>query len=733
MGKVITISNRLPVTVAKKDADLDFQPSVGGLATGLAAFYESRPSAWVGWPGIAPPKINDTDKGIIEKRLAEDNCYPVFLSRYEVENYYHGFANKTIWPLFHYFPLYSARRKGYWTAYKRVNEKFCDVVVELAEAGDVIWIHDYHLMLLPTLVRERVPGATVGFFLHIPFPAFDVFRLSPWRDEILRGLLGADLLGFHTYGYVSHFLDSVRRVLGYENTWGQMYVANRVVKADVFPMGIDYERFAVAAGSTEVRGEAARIRKRAGNRKIILSVDRLDYTKGIVERLEAYEYFLAKNPEYRGEVTLIMITVPSRTAVGTYAELKKHVDELVGRIEGKYGAVGWNPVWYLYRVLPFRTLVSYYVAADVALVTPLRDGMNLVAKEFVAAKPDKEGVLILSDMAGAVEELGEALVVNPYDTEDVASAIREAIELSPEDRADRAALMQRRLRRYDVTAWARAFFKELKSLKGVQRALATRRVAGSSEKELTAEYRKARRRLLLLDYDGTLVLFTGRPEHAQPDNELRRLLRTLADKRGTEVAVISGRDRETLSAWLGDLDIHLVAEHGAWLREQGGEWGSIGARAEDWKREMMAVLERYADRTPGSFIEEKDYSLAMHYRKADPDLAAARMGELKGDLHNLTANLNLNILEGDKVIEVRDVGVNKGSAALWLVKRFAPDFVLAVGDDHTDEDVFGALPDSAYTIKVGLGPSQAKYNLDSVPTVRSLLKKLTRQRSAQLG
>ena len=726
MSKLLTISNRLPVTVAKKDERLEFQPSVGGLATGLASFYESRRSAWVGWPGIAPPKINEADKKKITRRLAEKHCHPVFLSRYEVENYYHGFANKTIWPLFHYFPLYSVRRKAYWTAYERVNEKFCDVVTEIAEPGDVIWVHDYHLMLLPTLIRERMPDATIGFFLHIPFPAFDVFRLLPWREEILRGLLGADLVGFHTYGYVCHFLDSVRRLLGYENTWGQMYVENRVLKADVFPMGIDYERFAAAAASPEVQSEAARIRKRVGDCKIILSVDRLDYTKGIVERLEAFELFLAKNPKYRDEVTLIMITVPSRTAVGTYAELKRRVDELVGRIEGKYGAVGWNPVWYLYRSLPFRTLVSYYVAADIALITPLRDGMNLVAKEFVAAKADGKGALILSDMAGAVEELGEAIVVNPYDKEAVAAAIRDALELPQKDRTERNALMQKRIRRYDVTAWARAFLKELKSVKGVQRGLATSRVAGSSEKELIGEYQKARRRLLLLDYDGTLVLFAGRPEYAQPDNELRRLLGYLTGKPGNEVVIISGRDRDTLSDWFGDMNISLVAEHGAWVRERGGEWESLGAQAEDWKQEMMPVLERYADRTPGSFIEEKDYSLAMHYRKADPELATARMGELKGDLYNLTANLNLNILEGDKVIEVRGAGVNKGSAALRFVRRLVPDFILALGDDYTDEDVFAALLDSAYTIKVGLGPSQAKFNLDSVPAVRSLLKKLAR-------
>jgi trehalose 6-phosphate synthase/phosphatase len=724
MSKLLTISNRLPVTVVKKDGELKFQPSVGGLATGLASFYASQPSAWIGWPGITAPKINATDRQSIIQRLAEANCHPIFLSDYEIENFYHGFSNKTIWPLFHYFPLYSVRRTAYWAAYERVNEKFCNLTVEIAKPGDVIWIHDYHLMLLPQMIRRRLPDASIGFFLHIPFPAFDVFRLLPWRKELLEGLLSADLVGFHTYGYVSHFLNSVRRLLGYENRWGQINVGNRVAKADIFPMGIDYEHFANAATSPEVQREASRIRKRVGDRKIILSVDRLDYTKGIVERLEAYELFLARNPKYRGKVTLVMVTVPSRTAVGTYAVLKQHVDELVGRIVGKYGAVGWNPVWYLYRSLPFQSLVSYYVAADVALVTPLRDGMNLVAKEYVATRAEGTGVLILSEMAGAVEEMGEAIVVNPYDRDNVAEAIRNALEMPQKMQVEQNRLMQKRLRHYNVTAWARSFVKELEEVKCVQRDLSTRSIAGNIEKQLLARYRRAQHRLLLLDYDGTMVPFADRPEYAQPDGELLDILRRLAGKRKTEVVVISGRDREVLDSWLGELDINLIAEHGAWIKRRRGKWEASVLRAEDWKRDMLPILERYVDRTPGSFIEEKDYSLVMHFRKVDPELAAIRMGEIKGDLHYLTANLNLDILEGNKVIEVRDATINKGSAALQFVNQIKPDFLLALGDDQTDEDVFKVLDDSAYTIKVGISPSQAKYNLPAVGAVRSLLKRL---------
>jgi trehalose 6-phosphate synthase/phosphatase len=726
MGKLITISNRLPFSFGKKNGRLSLESSAGGLATGLRSFYKSRPSAWIGWPGLSASKLTPEDEKQIVKNLAVESCRPVFLTSYELEQYYHGFANKIIWPLFHYFPLYADYRKNFWTVYKRVNEKFCQATLEVAEPGDEIWVHDYHLLLLPALIKERLPQASVGFFLHIPFPSFEIFRLLPWREEILRGMLGADLVGFHTFRYAHHFLDSIRHLLRYDHLNWLVNTGSRLVKVEAFPMGIDYERFHSVVSAPEVQGEIGRVRKRLTGRKIILSVDRLDYTKGIPERLEAFELFLDKNPEFREKVTLIMVAVPSRTAVETYARLKRRVDELVGRINGRYGTIGWMPIWYLYRFIPMKTLAAYYHSADVALITPLRDGMNLIAKEYVASQTDQLGVLILSEMTGSAKELGDAILVNPNNHEEVAEAIAQALRMPEEEQRSRMENMQKRLSRFTVLRWADEFMNELQKIGKIQEELAERKLDESTAGKMVGEFRRAKRALVFMDYDGTLVPFADRPEQAVPGEELKRLLRSMSRKANTTLVVISGRSRKTLEAWLGDLDIGLIVEHGAWIREKGRDWSLLEPAQDAWKKGVKEVLLQYVDRTPGASLEEKDFSLALHYRNVDAEVAPLRMREVKEDLLTIASELNLEVLEGEKVLEVRNPGVNKGRAALRLISGSDWDFILAIGDDRTDEDLFSALPDSAYSIKVGVGPTRARYNLDNVAAVRNLLKYLMR-------
>ncbi|MHA1606799.1 MAG: bifunctional alpha,alpha-trehalose-phosphate synthase (UDP-forming)/trehalose-phosphatase [Candidatus Freyarchaeota archaeon] len=728
MGRLLLVSNRLPVTVVKRGGKVKFQASAGGLATGLSSFYRSHRGLWVGWPGITLKKLKREEREKVEEKLSSDGYHPVFLSQHEIENYYHGFCNKTIWPLFHYFTQYTVYDKAFWTAYKHINEVFCDKVLEVAREDDIIWVHDYHLMLLPMLLRKKMFNATIGFFLHIPFPSFEIFRLLPWHKEILEGLLGADLIGFHTYDYVRHFLDSISRLLGYEHTLGQITVDNRIVKTDVFPMGIDYNRFAEAGKNPEVRREIEKIRKKVGNYKVVLSIDRLDYTKGIPQRLEAFDLFLEENPEYREKVTLVLVAVPSRTGVEHYKELKRQVDELIGKINGKHGTIGWMPIWYLYRFLPFNTLVAMYNVADIALITPLRDGMNLIAKEFIATKTDGRGVLILSEMAGAAKELGEAIIVNPNDKEDVARALKDAITMPEEEQVERNRVMQRRLQRYDIMRWASDFIDRLSQVKKAQRELCARRLTSKDRKKLLHDYSRAGRRLILLDYDGTLVPFAEKPERAKPDEELIAILEELTQDVRNEVVIVSGRDRNMLGKWFDRFDVGLIAEHGVWVKEAGGSWETIEPLRNDWKDEVRPLLELYVDRTPGSFIEEKEFSLVWHYRRADPELGLMRARELKDDLLHLTANLNLGILEGNKVIEVKNAGINKGRAVLHWLSMEKWDFILAAGDDWTDEDVFSVLPESAYSIKVGLSPSQARFNVPSLADVRSLLRELAGQR-----
>jgi trehalose 6-phosphate synthase/phosphatase len=728
MQKLIIVSNRLPLSVTKDVDGLHFSESIGGLTTGLSSFFENNESLWIGWPGLTSDEITGDERQQIEDRLSEADYLPVFMTEEQMQNFYYGFCNKTIWPLFHYFHLYTSFDDIYWQSYQEVNTLFADAIAEVAEAGDTIWIQDYHFLLLPQMVRQRVPDASIGFFLHIPFPSYELFRLLPWRVELLEGLMGADLNGFHSFGYAQHFLDSARRILGHHDKLGVIQAGDRLVKADAFPMGIDYRRFADAGSIAEVKTEVEKLRAEVTDRQVIFSVDRLDYTKGIPERLIAYDHFLTQYPQYRGKVTLIQVTAPSRTGVDQYQQLKKQVDELVGDINGRHADLGWVPVWYLYQSQDFHALRALYEIADVALLTPLRDGMNLVAKEYIASKTDGRGVLVLSEMTGAASELVEALIVNPHDKQQIAEALDTALSMSVDEQARRNRAMQDRLARYDISRWAQDFMEDLAALYKPQLPLSIHPIDEQIETDLVNDYAQAERRLILLDYDGTLVSFASRPEDAVPDEALYTLLTDLAADKRNEVVLVSGRSREDLDRWLGHLDLNLVAEHGVWLRNHEREWQTIDPMENQWKEGIRPTIERFVDRTPGSLIEEKTFALAWHYRRVNSELATVRALELKETLLQLTANLNLAVLDGDKVIEVKNAGVNKGRAATRWLAQEEWGFILALGDDWTDEDTFAVLPESAYSIRVRFNPSVARFNIESSEEVRTLLTKLIGQK-----
>jgi len=727
MQRLLIVSNRLPITIQERKGELHIEPSVGGLATGLGSWYKSSDSIWIGWAGIGRKKIKK-EKDIMAKLLSE-HCYPVPLSEHDVEAYYHGFCNRTIWPLFHYFPIYAEYSQDFWRAYERVNAAFANVVAGIARPNDIIWIHDYQLMLLPKLLRERLPKATVGFFLHIPFPSFEIFRLLPWRNQILEGLLGADLAGFHTYEYTGHFLDSVHHLLGYEVAMGQITMADRIMRTDTFPMGINYARYSSLTQDLKVQAERKRVRKKLGDCQVILSVDRLDYTKGIPQRLEAFSVFLDRNPKFKRKVSLVLVVVPSRTRMEHYMQLKKQLDGLVGEINGKHGTIGWMPVWYLYRSLPFYSLAALYSLADVALVTPLRDGMNLVAKEYTTAQTDGKGVLILSETAGAAQELGEAIIINANNQEEITQALSKALEMPEQEQIERNRIMQERLRRYDVVRWANEFVDKLLYTKKLQREMEEKALPYDMQRKLASDFQESDKALLLLDYDGTLIPFSPRPAEAMPGAKLLRLLEKLTRNPRTEVVLISGRDKDTLESWFGGLNVGLVAEHGVWIKEKGRGWETIETLTNEWKGEVYSILESWVDRTPGSFIEEKEFSLVWHYRKANPKLGDLRARELINNISNITANLNLQVLEGSKVVEVKNAGINKGRTALRYLSRERWDFILALGDDWTDEDTFKVLPSTAWSIKVGFGASAARFSLSSPSKATSLLRKLAGQRT----
>ncbi|WP_397303472.1 bifunctional alpha,alpha-trehalose-phosphate synthase (UDP-forming)/trehalose-phosphatase [Nonlabens ulvanivorans] len=731
MLKTLIVSNRLPLQLNIENGKVSSSPSVGGLATGLKSVHKESNGIWIGWNGLIQEDVDSQLESAVEKAVLEQQCASVALSQEDLDGFYYGFSNHTIWPMFHYFMEYAKFSNKYWESYKRVNEKFAQVVLENLEEGDTVWVHDYQLMLLPQLIKEERPDVSVGFFLHIPFPSFEVFRTIPWREQILNGLLGADLIGFHTYDYERHFLSSVSRILGYATSFNSITLADRVVTVDSFPMGIDYEKFSSFSKAnqqqtditqSELQRRLYHHQEETPEAKMILSIDRLDYTKGIANRIKAYERFLEKYPDYIEKVRLVMLAVPSRSNVKQYKRLKKEIDELVGRINGKFATVSWTPIWYFYRSMPFTNLIDLYTSCEVALITPIRDGMNLVAKEYIACRTDRTGVLILSEMAGAAKEMNEALLINPNDLELIADTIKKAIEMPVIEQKKRNKYMQSRLKRYNVEKWAEDFMNKLKSVKRNEELVKTKLINSNCKEELLQRYKESTNRIFFLDYDGTLRGFVNDPSEAHPDEEILNLVRGLNELPRTEIVIISGRDADTLGEWFKDIPVVLIAEHGVLKKNLGDEkWRLTETMNTDWFPTIEPILQKYVDRTPGTFIEKKKYSLVWHYRKADPDLGEQRATELSNVIKELSINRGLSVFYGNKVIEIKSMNVHKGKAATNHILSSEKDFVFAIGDDWTDEFMFQDLPEDAVTVKVGRVNTAARYYIERQEDVAGLL------------
>jgi trehalose 6-phosphate synthase/phosphatase len=722
MSKTIIVSNRLPVKIAKENEEYHLKVSEGGLATGLGSIYKEGDNIWIGWAGL---DVSKSDEQEIIDKLRHENLLPVFLTPKEIQNYYEGFSNETLWPIFHYMSTYAQYEQEYWDYYRLVNEKFKNVVLEIAEPGDIIWIHDYQLLLLPQMIREELPNTTIGFFQHIPFPSYELFRLIPWRAELLNGILGADLIGFHTYDDVRHFTSSATRVLPVQTSANIIHKDDRNITIDAFPMGIDSKKFNDLTFSTEVLKEKEIYNQIIGDTKIILSIDRLDYSKGIIQRLLAFDKVLAENPQYIEKISMHMIVVPSRDTIPQYRDLRDDIDKLVGNINSRYRTPAWHPVHYFYRSFPIETLSSLYSRADICLVTPMRDGMNLVSKEYIASKTDETGVLILSEMAGASKELIEAIIVNPNNLGEMYNAIVEALEMPEEEKISRMKNLRETVMKFDINHWVKIFMNQLEEVKEDEKSRMAKYVNQDLKDKFKVALNASKKRVFFLDYDGTLVNFNGNPLEAKPDEELYQIIDDLNKDDRNQIVIISGRKYETLGEWFGHLPIDLIAEHGAWKKYKGKDWQEEPNLSDKWKPNVRAMLESYSDRTAGSFIEEKRFSLAWHYRKVEKGLGELRANELISNLRYLTREKGLQLLPGNKVVEIKNAEINKGKAASAYIYDKHFDFMIAMGDDHTDEDIFTNLPDSAITIKIGSSVSEAKFYLRSVEETRVLLQSLS--------
>lgn len=723
-SRYLIVSNRLPVTAVVENGNLELKASTGGLATALKQVFGDANAKWIGWPGETGGLLRKTREQL-EEGLEAAGMVPVYLAAKQVERFYEGFSNGVLWPLFHYLLDTVRDSSRDWEAYREVNEKFADAVAAEYKPGDRIWVQDYQLCLVPGMLRKRLPHASIGFFLHIPFPASGVFRILPWRREILQGLLGADLIGFHTFSYARHFSSCLLRILGLESDVDTVTHEGRLVRIGSFPISIDTEHFETASAQPEVKAKAEEIRRHHPDCKILVGVDRLDYTKGLKRRVMAIEHLLQKHPELVGKFKFIQAAVPSRAGVEAYKLLRKQIDELVGRVNGKFSTISWSPVQYLYRGLDYHELLGLYQAADVMLVTPLRDGMNLVAKEFVACRHDDDGVLVLSEFAGAAWEMGEAIIVNPYSADEMADAMHRALTMEEPERQFRMQRLRKRVREWTVHEWVRQFDKALTQVTAENAAWhRTMSITDGA----TTRIHSARKLVLVLDYDGTLVSFAPTPELAAPDATLLELLEKLTQRPDTEVHIASGRDRRTLEKWLGHLKLALHAEHGYWNRPRGSsDWVAAAKVTEGWREKARAIMEEFAARTPGALVEEKTASLCWHFRRCEPVFASMQERELRLHLAELFRNHAVEVLRGSKIVELRQIGIHKGLILSHLESEMDPDTCLvAIGDDTTDEDMFANLPENGVGIHVGAGLSRAPFRLADPQAVREFLQELVR-------
>jgi len=465
--KIVIVSNRVPYNITKSDGEIKYKKSVGGLVTALDPILFKNGGLWIGWDGNI-----GYDKDFKKKiRVGnEDYGYSlkfISLSAKELREYYHGFSNRSLWPLFHGFIFQSYFDLNYWKSYQSVNNKFADSVMEEISGKELVWIQDYHLTLVPRKLRKINPDLKLLFFLHIPFPNYEIFRVLPWDKKILKGLLGCDLIGFQTLRDATNFLECCKKILNIKVNFKskKVYLENRIIDVKNLPISIDFKRFNDLASSKGTKRYLKSIKRLGTGVKIIISVERLDYTKGIKERLLAINRFFEKYPEYRKKVVFLQISVPSRTKIKEYIALKREIDELIGQINGRFGDELWSPINYLYKALPQLKLAALYKVSDICLVTPLRDGMNLIAKEYVSCKAEESGVLILSEFAGAVEEMGKySIPVNPYDIEEVADSINEALNMHSNTKKMLISKLRKIVQKNDIYAWANNFVNYFKGM-----------------------------------------------------------------------------------------------------------------------------------------------------------------------------------------------------------------------------------------------------------------------------
>ncbi len=726
MSRWIIGSNRLPF---KYKGEGRFAPSSGGLVAAIGGIHTDDQVEKI-WIGGAPEGLNEAEW---RARPAQTNdgwqFRPVFTDPQLYDAYYNGFCNDVLWPLLHYQNDLVRFKDSTWSAYVQVNKIFADTILENVRPDDLIWIHDFHFFLLPQLLKRERPDLKVGFFLHVPFPNSEVFRQLPAREAILESLLASDLVGFHDYSYLHHFSSCLSRILGLDA--GLLSVKHRghSTRLGVFPVSIDTPALLKKAkDSTVINLE----RRFARHGFTFLGVDRLDYIKGLDLKLLAFRNLLQRYPEVRGKVSLLQVAVPTREGSPEFAKLYQEISRLVGEINGEFSRPDWTPVHYMHASVSFDELMALYKAADALLVTSKRDGMNLVALEYIVAQTsDHPGVVLLSEFTGALSTLSYTLPLNPWNLDETADKMKLAMEMPKQEKVFRLVAMTKYLEGYTATDWAQSFLNELKktpvALPERPRTFSVSHESIDHLADLIAEKAIHRQIVLLIDYDGTLVQIAESPELASLPSSTRECLRDFKAYSWLRMIVVSGRDNRFMTAQLGELDIELSAEHGAsYYDTRIKRWHSrVSQPRTTWYPAALKILSDYTAGVPRSQIEKKRFSLSWHYRQSPSEHAAFMARKIAEELETGLANLPVTIVRGHKLIEVRSNSADKGVLASWIIENRATQaFPLAIGDDRTDEDMFLAVKGRGLAFRIGIADSDADYIIESQTQVLPFLSAL---------
>ncbi|XP_008800107.2 alpha,alpha-trehalose-phosphate synthase [UDP-forming] 5 [Phoenix dactylifera] len=777
--RVIIVGNQLPLRAHRRPDDSGWNFSwdedslLLQLKDGLGEDVE------VIYIGCLREEIEPGEQDDVSLTLLETfKCVPTFLPPDLFSKFYHGFCKQHLWPLFHYMLPLSPDLGGrfdrsLWQAYVSVNKIFADKVMEvISPDDDYVWVHDYHLMVLPTFLRKRFNRVKLGFFLHSPFPSSEIYRTLPVRDELLRALLNSDLIGFHTFDYARHFLSCCSRMLGlaYQSKRGYIGLEyyGRTVSIKILQVGIHMGQLQSVLNLPETEARVAELRDQFMGRVVLLGVDDMDIFKGISLKLLAMEQLLVQHPEWRGKVVLVQIANPARGRGRDVQEVQSETASTARRINETFGRLGYQPVILIDNPLQFYERIAYYVIAECCLVTAVRDGMNLIPYEYIICRQGnekldqmlqldpsvpKKSMLVVSEFVGCSPSLSGAIRVNPWNIDSVAEAMDVALEMSDHEKQLRHEKHYRYVSTHDVGYWAHSFLQDLertckdhvrRRCWGIGFGLGFRVIALDpnfrklSVEHIVSAYKRTKNRAILLDYDGTIMPQTS--INKTPTSEAIAILNSLCNDPRNIVFLVSGRDKETLSNWFSSCDkLELAAEHGYFLRQNhDAEWETCVLVADfDWKQIAEPVMKLYTETTDGSAIEAKESALVWHYQYADPDFGSCQAKELLDHLESVLSNEPVSVKSGQHIVEVKPQGVNKGLVAERLLstmcqKGMLPDFVLCIGDDRSDEDMFEVITGAVagpslspvaevFACTVGQKPSKAKYYLeDTVEIVRML-------------